>query len=109
MYTREYEKEAVQPGGADAGFEQEKADLIRAARSGDRVKTFLDSVVTKTGIFDADLGSDKASGIALERNAEDRGLGLGRRHEDHRDAHRGKDKDRDTGRKRSRSNSASGW
>lgn len=107
MYTREYEKEAAQPDGAGAGFEQEKADLIRAARGGDRVKTFLESVVTNTDTLDADLGSDRASGIGLERNEEDRGLG--RRQEDNRDAHRDKDKDGDTGRKRSRSNSAGGW
>jgi hypothetical protein len=107
MYTREYEKEAAQSGGMGKGFEQEKADLIKAARGGDRVKTFLESVGADTGMLDAGLESDRTDGNAHSRNAEDRGLGRG--HEGDREAHRGKDKDRDAGRKRSRSNSAGGW
>jgi hypothetical protein len=107
MYTREYEKEAAHPGGMGTGFAQEKADLIKAARGGDRVKTFLESVGADTRTLDTGLQSDRADGNAHSRNTEDRGLFRG--HEGDREAHRGKDKERDAGRKRSRSNSAGGW
>lgn len=55
-YEREYEKESVSNGtsGQDTGtrssssFASEKAELIRAAMGGDRVKQFLDSVEDST-------------------------------------------------------------
>lgn len=105
MYSREYEKDAAQLGDTGTGFEQEKADLIRAARGGDRVKTFLESVDTRS--LHAGPGSAKVGGVAHSRSAEDEDPG--RAHERGGGACRGEEEGKDAGRKRSRSNSASGW
>ena len=105
--TRESEKDAAKPAGTGTVFEQEKADLIRAARGGDRVKTFLEGMGANTGTLDAGLESDRTDDVARSRNTEDRALSRG--HEGDRDTHRGKDRDREADRKRSRSNSGGGW
>ena len=85
-YEREYEKESASNGtsGQDTGtrsssaFASEKAELIRAAMGGDRVKQFLGSVKDSTLDLNvesagAPVGRNRAGGVESE-TAHDRGV-----------------------------------
>ena len=81
-YEREYEKEPGSNGmsgpesntrsssSSSSAFASEKAELIRAAMGGDRVKQFLDSVEDSTLDLNAEsevpVGRNRTGGVELE-------------------------------------------